>query len=68
VAAAVRAVLLDLETIRVVTPVLLRDVVPVLALLASQRDLKPDIGGSHGWSAFLHESLVYTRAWSIKGT
>jgi hypothetical protein len=47
VAAAVRAVLLQLKAIRVVTPVLLGDVVPVLALLASQRDLGPDIGGSH---------------------
>jgi acyl dehydratase len=47
VATAVRAVLLQLKTVRVVTPVLLGDVVAVLALLASQRDLRPDIGGSH---------------------
>ena len=46
-AAAVRAVLLQLKTVRVVAPVLLGDVVAVLALLASQRDLRPDIGGSH---------------------
>jgi acyl dehydratase len=47
VTAAVGAVLLQLKTIRVIAPVLLGDVVPVLALLASQRDLGPDIGGSH---------------------
>src|SRR6202044_2627222 len=47
VAAAVRAELLQLKTVRVVAPVLLGDVVPVLALLASQRDLRPDVGGSH---------------------
>jgi hypothetical protein len=58
VAAAVRTVLLELEAVRVVTPVLLRDVVAVLALLASQRDLRPDIGGSHGGVPF------YKRSWS----
>jgi hypothetical protein len=47
VATAVRAELLQLKTVRVVAPVLLGDVVAVLALLASQRDLGPDIGGSH---------------------
>jgi hypothetical protein len=52
VATAVRAVLLQLKAVWVVTPVLPGDVVPVLALLASQRDLRPDIGGSHG-RAFL---------------
>ena len=46
-AAAVRAVLLQVKAVRVVAPVLLGDVVAVLALLASQRDLGPDIGGSH---------------------
>jgi len=44
---AVRAELLQLKTVRVVAPVLLGDVIPVLALLASQRNLRPDIGGSH---------------------
>ena len=44
---AVRAELFQLKTVRVVAPVLLGDVVAVLALLASQRDLGPDIGGSH---------------------
>jgi len=53
VAAAVRAELLQLKTVRVVAPVLLGDVVPVLALLASQRDLGPDIGGSHCGVPFL---------------
>jgi hypothetical protein len=48
VAAAIGAVLLQLEPVGVVPPVLLGDVVAVLALLASQRDLGPDIGGSHG--------------------
>src|ERR1700753_4484202 len=48
VAAAVGAVLLELEPVGVVPPVLAGDVVAVLALLASQRDLGPDIGGSHG--------------------
>src|SRR5690242_21948375 len=47
VAAAVRAVLHQLEPVRVVTPVLPGDVVAVLALLAGQGDLGPHIGGSH---------------------
>src|SRR5215472_13852475 len=55
--AAVRAELLQLEPVGVVAPVLLRDVVAVLALLASQRDLGPDIGGSHDGVPFC------TRAW-----
>jgi len=37
-------VLGQFEAVRVVTPVLLGDVVPALALLASHRDLRPDIG------------------------
>ena len=44
---ATRAVLLHLKTVRVVTPVLLGDVVPLLALHAGQRDLRADVGGSH---------------------
>lgn len=44
---AVGAVLLQLKPIRVVAPVLPRDVVAVLALLAGQRDLRPNVGGSH---------------------
>src|SRR5450755_4400473 len=44
---AVRAVLAQVKPIRVVTPVLPRDVVAVLALLAGQRDLGSDICGSH---------------------
>ena len=47
VALAVGAVLLQLKPVRVVTPVLPRDVVAVLALLAGQRDLRPNVGGSH---------------------
>src|SRR5215472_14717378 len=47
VLAAVRAVLLQFHPVRVVTPVLPRDVVAVLALLAGQGDLGPHIGGSH---------------------
>src|SRR5215468_10067841 len=47
VLAAVRAVLLQFHPVRVVTPVLPRDVVAVLALLAGQGDLRPHIGGSH---------------------
>src|SRR5215469_11832074 len=47
VAAAVRAVLLQLDPVRVVTPVLARDVIAVLALLAGQRDLGPNVCRSH---------------------
>jgi hypothetical protein len=47
VLAAVGAVLLQLQAVRVVAPVLPRDVVAVLALLAGQRDLRPYVGGSH---------------------
>ena len=41
---AVRAELLDLEPVGVVTPVLLGDVVTVLAHLAGQSDLRPYVG------------------------
>ena len=51
---AVRAELLQLKAVRVVAPVLLGDVVAVLALLASQRDLRPDIGGSHDGVPFYY--------------
>src|ERR1700719_3462704 len=44
---AVGAVLLQLQAVRIVPPVLPRDVVAVLALLAGQRDLGPYVGGSH---------------------
>src|SRR5215831_2070029 len=47
VLAAVRAVLLQFHPVRVITPVLARDVVAVLALLAGQGDLRPHVGGSH---------------------
>ena len=39
------AELLKLKAIRVVTPVLLGDVIPLLALCTSQRDFWPDISG-----------------------
>jgi acyl dehydratase len=63
---AVRAELLQLKTVRVVAPVLLGDVVAVLALLASQRDLGPDIGGSHDGVPFY--TRVYTNGSTIKIT
>src|SRR5215510_9811748 len=52
VAAAVRAVLHQLEPVRVVAPVLPGDVVAVLALLAGQGDLGPHVGGSHSGVPF----------------
>jgi hypothetical protein len=53
VLAAVRTELLELQPIRVVAPVLLGDVVAVLAVSARQRDLRSDVGGSH--SKYLSE-------------
>ena len=47
VLAAERAVLAQLKPVGVVAPVLPRDVVAVLALLAGQGDLGPDVGRSH---------------------
>src|SRR5215469_8792332 len=47
VLAAERAVLAQLKPVRVVAPVLPRDVVAVLAFLAGQGDLGPDISRSH---------------------
>src|SRR5215469_18761120 len=44
---AERAVLAQLKPVRVVAPVLARDVVAVLAFLAGQRDLGPDVSRSH---------------------
>jgi hypothetical protein len=58
VAAAVRAELLQLKPVWIVTPVLPGDVVPVLAFLASQRDLRPDIGGSHDAAPFSSFRIV----------
>src|SRR5258706_9457737 len=50
--AAERAVLAELEPVRVVAPVLPGDVVAVLALLTGQGDLGPDVGRSHGGVPF----------------
>src|SRR5215472_9021922 len=52
VLAAERAVLAELEPVRVVAPVLPRDVVAALALLAGKCDLGPDVGRSHGGVPF----------------
>ncbi|SQD94696.1 conserved hypothetical protein [Parafrankia sp. Ea1.12] len=48
VRAAVRAELAQLETVRVIPPVLARDVVAVLAHLTRHCDLRTNVGGSHG--------------------
>src|SRR5689334_22574586 len=52
VRSAVRAELLQLDAVRVVAPVLLGDVVAVLAHLARERDLRSHVSGSHS-STFL---------------
>src|SRR5215468_10189948 len=59
VAAAVRAVLLQLDPVGVVTPVLARDVVAVLALLAGQSDLGPDVGRSHDGVPFFRADFPF---------
>src|ERR671933_2198792 len=59
VLAVLGAELLQLEPVGVVPPVLARDVVPVLALLAGQGDLRTDVGGCHGSAP----SLVGPRPW-----
>lgn len=48
VAATTWAELLDLQAIRVVAPVLLGDVVALLAVAARERDLGPDLGALFG--------------------
>src|SRR3984957_8123297 len=59
VLAAERAVLAQFHPVRVVTPVLPGDVVAVLALLAGQRDLGPDISRSHvEFLSFLRSNLI----------
>lgn len=55
---ATRAELLQLKTIGVIPTVLLRDVVPLLALLARERDLRTDIARLGGHSSFLTSSWV----------
>ena len=54
VSSAVRAEFLQLETVGVVTTILLGDVIAVLALHTGQGDLGPDIGGlrGHGLPSF----------------
>ena len=52
VLAAERAVLAQFEPVGVVPPVLAGDVIAVLALLAGQSDLWPDVGRSHGGVPF----------------
>ena len=47
VLAAERAVLAQLKPVGVIPPVLARDVVAVLAFLAGQGDLGPDVSRSH---------------------
>jgi hypothetical protein len=63
---AARAELLQLKAIRVVTPVLLGDVIPLLALRTGQRDLWPDISGlGHGVSldlSFVQNSVVQNQS------
>src|SRR5262245_18458595 len=54
---AVRAELLQVKTVRVVAPVLPRDVVPVLAHLTRHSDLRTNVGGGHGVSLFLYRLL-----------
>ena len=68
VAVAARAELLQLKAIRVVTPVLLGDVVPLLALGAGQRDLRPYIGRSWPWSFLDLSCLALRGAGSGSGT
>ena len=53
VGSAVGAELLELQAIGVVAPILLGDVVTVLAYLAGQGDLGPNVGrGGHGMPSF----------------
>ncbi len=53
------AKLLQLKAIRVITPVLLSDVVPLLALCTSQRNLWPYIDGlGHGRPQILSVLVV----------
>jgi hypothetical protein len=57
VLAAERAVLTQLKPVRVVAPVLPRDVVAMLAFLAGQSDLGPDVSRSHVARLSLVQSL-----------
>ena len=57
---AVRAELLHLQAVRVVAPVLLGDVVAVLAVFARQRDLGSHVSGSHSISFSLKIKAVHS--------
>src|SRR5258708_19949411 len=63
VLAAERAVLAELEPVRIVAPVLPGDVVAVLALLTGQGDLGPDVGRSHGGAPFSCWGVGLTGNW-----
>src|SRR5699024_7093491 len=58
---AVRAELLDRETVGRVPTVLARDVVPSPARLAVQGDLRPHVGGSHVGVPFSLETMALVR-------
>jgi hypothetical protein len=58
---AVGAVLLQVETIGIVTTILLGDVVAMLAHLARHRDLRSDVSGlGHGNTFFLLASCSFS--------
>src|SRR5580658_10372686 len=68
VAAAVRAVLHQLEPVGVVAPVLAGDVVAVLAFLAGQRDLGPNVCRSHEGVPFSRtDFLISSRTPGVGG-
>ena len=56
VVVAAGAVLLQLKTVRVVAPVLLGDVVALLADGASKRDLRADVGSGHGSDSYFDKT------------
>jgi hypothetical protein len=60
---AERAVLAQLKPVRVITPVLARDVVAVLAFLAGQGDLGPDVSRSHVRAFLLVSFNLKVRHW-----
>ena len=54
-----RTVLLELDAVRIVTPILTRDVVAVLALLAGQGDFRTQVVLGHWCASFF--SVVHLR-------